>query len=238
MASPEPRGRRTHVGRRIRRHVLGARLRGRCRGTRPGGLRAAKPQWTARIRIGPASPEACGARGGQAGGQAVDKHCFLGRTAHVLWMNCGWLKNLEMRVRNPLCGPHRRRRTALTTGDGYRPGGDLGDVGRVGKPALAAGIRDRRQVRECQAAEQSVRGGCRAGRGPSISYMEGPPPILPEEHPADRYRHAEDCGEQAPGEPGRNAVLRPKYPAIRLPTQTRRSGCSTIKRAAAGSCHR
>src|ERR1022692_574787 len=146
----------------------------------------------------------------------VDKHCFLGRTAHVLWMNCGWLKNLEMRVRNPLCGPHRRRRTALTTGDGYRPGGDLGDVGRVGKPALAAGIRDRRQVRECQAAEQSVRGGCRAGRGPSISYMEGPSPILPEEHPADRYRHAEDCGEQAPASPGEMPFSVPN---------TRRSGC-------------
>ena len=132
----------------------------------------------------------------------VDKHCFLGRTAHVLWMNCGWLKNLEKRDRNLLCGPHRRRRTALTTGDGYRPGGDLGDVGRAGKPALAAGIRVRWQVRECQAAEQSVRGSCRAGRGPSISYMEGPPPILPEGHPADRHRHAEDCREQLPGSPG------------------------------------
>jgi hypothetical protein len=151
------------------------------------------------------------------------KHCFLGRTARVLWMNCGWLKNLEIRDRNLLCAPHRRRRTALTTGDGYRPGGDLGDVGRVGKPALTAGIRDRWQVRECQAAEQSVRGGCRAGRGPSISYMEGPPPILPEGHRGDRYRHAEDCSGQAPGEPGRNAVLRRKYPAIRLPTQTWRS---------------
>jgi hypothetical protein len=132
----------------------------------------------------------------------VDKHRFLGRTERVLWMNCGWLKNLEKRDRNPLCGPHRRRRTAFTTGDGYRPGGDLGDVGRAGKPALAAGIWDRWQVRECQAAEQSVRGSCRAGRGPSISYMEGPPPILPEGHPADRHRHAEDCGEPTPGSPG------------------------------------
>jgi hypothetical protein len=130
--------------------------------------------------------------------EPVDKHCFLGRTARVLWMNCGWLKNLEIRDRNPLCGPHRRRRTALTTGDGYRPGGDLGAAGRVGKPALAAGIRDRWQVRQGQAAEQSVRGCCRAGRGPSISYMEGPPPILPEGHPAGMHRHAEDCGEQCP----------------------------------------
>jgi hypothetical protein len=72
----------------------------------------------------------------------VDKRCFLGRTAHVLWMNCGWPKNLEMKDCNLLCGPHRRRRNALTTGDGYRPGGDLGDVGRAGKPALAAGIQD------------------------------------------------------------------------------------------------
>jgi hypothetical protein len=144
----------------------------------------------------------------------VDKHRFLGRTAHVLWMNCGWLKNLEKRDRNLLCGPHRRRRTALTTGDGYRPGGDLGDVGRAGKPALAAGIRVRWQVRECQAAEQSVRGSCRAGRGPSISYMEGPPPILPEGHPADRHRHAEDCREQPPGTRAK-CLLRP---------DTRRSG--------------
>src|ERR1022692_1781632 len=109
----------------------------------------------------------------------VDKHCFLGRTAHVLWMNCGWLKNLEMRVRNPLCGPHRRRRTALTTGDGYRPGGDRGDVGRVGKPALAAGIRDRRQVRECQAAEQSVRGAAGPGEAPPSHTWRGLLPFCP-----------------------------------------------------------
>jgi len=44
---------------------------------------------------------------------------------------------------------------------GYRPGGDLGDVGSAGKLVLAAGIRVRWQVRECQAAEQSVRGSCR-----------------------------------------------------------------------------
>ena len=133
-----------------------------------------------------------------------------------------------MRDRNPLCGPHRRRRTALTTGDGYRPGGDLGDVGRAGKPALAAGIWDRWQVRERQAAEQSVRGSCQAGRGPSISYMEGPPPILPEGHPADRHRHAEDCGEPTPGSPGEmpspsqipGDPVSYTDPAIRLRTQS------------------
>ena len=148
--------------------------------------------------------------------EPVDKQCFLGRTAHVLWMNCGWLKNLEIRDRNLLCGPHRRRRNAFTTGDGYRPGGDLGDVGRIGKPALAAGIRDRWQVRRGQVAEQSVRGCCRAGRGPSISYMEGPPPILPEGHRGDRYRHAENCGEQPPASPGEMPFSVPN---------TRRSGC-------------
>jgi hypothetical protein len=78
--------------------------------------------------------------------KAVDKHHFLGRTARVLWMNCGWLKNLGISGRTPLCGPRQGRRNALTAGDGYRPGGDLGDAARAGKPAIDVGIWDRQQV--------------------------------------------------------------------------------------------
>lgn len=105
--------------------------------------------------------------------KAVDKHHFLGRTARVLWMNCGWLKNLGIRGRTPLCGPRQRRRNALTAGDGDRPGGDLGDAGRAGKPAIDAGIRDRQQVSRARRPSNRCAGAA-AGRGPSISYMEGP----------------------------------------------------------------
>jgi hypothetical protein len=61
-------------------------------------------------------------------------------------MNCGWLKNLGISGRTPLCGPRQGRRNALTAGDGYRPGGDLGDAARAGKPVIDVGIRDRQQV--------------------------------------------------------------------------------------------
>ena len=136
--------------------------------------------------------------------KAVDKQHFLGRTARVLWMNCGWLKNLGISGRTPLCGPRQGRRNALTAGDGYRPGGDLGDAGRAGKPAIDVGIWDRRQVSRARRPSNRCAGAA-AGRGPSISYMEGPRPILPDMHPAGRHRHAGDCGRQprGPGAAGR-----------------------------------
>jgi hypothetical protein len=129
--------------------------------------------------------------------EAVDKHHFLGRTARVLWMNCGWPKNLGISGRTPLCGPRQGRRNALTAGDGYRPGGDLGDAARAGKPAIDVGIWDRQQVSSARRPSNRCAGAA-AGRGPSISYMEGPRPILPDMHPAGRHRHAGDCGSQPP----------------------------------------
>ena len=40
--------------------------------------------------------------------EPVDKRHSLGRTRRVLWMNCGWLKNLGTGDRILLCGPRPR----------------------------------------------------------------------------------------------------------------------------------
>jgi hypothetical protein len=151
--------------------------------------------------------------------KAVDKHHFLGRTARVLWMNCGWLKNLGISGRTPLCGPRQGRRNALTAGDGYRPGGDLGDAARAGKPAIDVGIWDRQQVSSARRPSNRCAGAA-AGRGPSISYMEGPHPILPDMHHAGRHRHAGDCGRQPP----RAGRRRPGEMSF-LAVNTRRFSC-------------
>jgi len=80
-------------------------------------------------------------------------------------------------------GPGNRRSGRVrgpggATEDGHLLRGNPGNVRRAGQPELRTGARQRWRAKRDMFAEQSAGLGRRAERGPSISYMEGPRPIV------------------------------------------------------------
>src|SRR6266571_9415692 len=71
-----------------------------------------------------------------------------GITAGVLWTLCGRGKNLQFGAVGVLCRRSGGSRTALPLETGTARG-RLRDVGRAGRPALAAGVWHRRRVLRC-----------------------------------------------------------------------------------------
>ena len=119
-------------------------------------------------------PVACG----QAVNKAVDNRCRMRITTCSLWISSWIAGKPEMAGSRVLRGACGGSNNAFTAGNGHYPGGDAGNVGGAGRPALARvpGPGGRRGVGK--AGRLASRRG-EAGHGPSISYMEGPCLILP-----------------------------------------------------------
>ena len=75
--------------------------------------------------------------------------------------------------------------------------GDPGNAGGAGRPVPRAGAWPRRTARGASKARQLASRCGEAGRGPSISYMEGPRLILPRRSVLCQDRHAAAAGTPA-----------------------------------------